>query len=138
MRIVFLSLFLLASLFAHKLNLFISQEKENVVVSSYFASGSFCKDCKVEVFDKNKKLIESGKTDKNGEYILKNPQSKINVRVEAIGGHAVSNEFELKNLTTKVEKTEEEYKIYETLIAILLIGGIFFLLKRVKRKENNE
>lgn len=132
MRIVLLSCFLIFSLFAHKLNVFVAQEKQNVIASAFFASGSFCKDCKIEVFNEKNELIESSRTDKNGEYIIKNPISKIQVRVEAIGGHAVKNEFELNDLKEKKE-SKEQSNILQTFIAAFLIGLIFLVLKRVKR-----
>ncbi len=132
MKIVLLTIFLSASLFAHKLNVFVSQDKDNVVVSSYFASGSFCKNCKVEVYDRKNELLEEGKTDKNGEYIIKNLDSKIIVKVEASGGHGASNEFEVENLKPK-EKIEETHNIWQSLIAAFLIGLIFVVLKRLKK-----
>lgn len=132
MRLFLVLLFLASSLFAHKLNVFVSQDNKNVVVSSYFASGSFCKACKIEVFNKKNELLEDGITDKKGEYIIKNLDSVIVVRVEASGGHGASSEFEVANLKPK-EKIEESNSIFQSLIAAFLIALIFLGIKRFKK-----
>ena len=132
MRVVILLLFFLSFLFSHKLNLFVFEDNEKIIVNSYFASGSFCKECKLEVFDINNKLLESGKTDKNGEYIIKNFAKRVLIKVEALGGHAVINEFEVKNLKAK-EKIENQSTFLQSFIALFLIFFILFLLKRFKK-----
>ena len=133
MKIVFLSVFLFSSLFAHKLNLFLFEEKDKVYISSYFASGTSCKNCKLKIYDLNKKIIEEAKTDEQGEYIIKIIQSKMIIKVEAIGGHAVEKEFEIKSIKEKREEIKESDSIFESILAIFLIFLIFFFLKRIKK-----
>lgn len=135
MRIVLLSIVLMNILFAHKLNLFLYQEKNSIYISSYFASGSPCKNCKVNIYNKEKELITSSETDKNGEFIIKKLEPKLIINVEAIGGHAIEKEFELKSVKLKqdTEDIKPENSYLESIIAIFLIILIFLFLKRVKK-----
>lgn len=134
MRLVFILFIILDILYAHKLNLFVSQENNDVIVSSYFASGNFCKKCKVEVFDIDKKLLESGITNKEGEYSIKNNTKEFIVKVEAIGGHAVQKIFESNNLEAKkLNEKNKSGSLWQSLIAIFLLVLIFVFLKRVKK-----
>ncbi|WP_072682116.1 carboxypeptidase-like regulatory domain-containing protein [Arcobacter sp. LA11] len=135
MRIVFLSFLLVNILFAHKLNLFLFEENNEIRISSYFASGTPCKNCKVDIFNEKKELLSSVKTDKNGEYIIKNVEPKLFIKVEAVGGHAVEKKFELKNIKSKqdIEDIKPENSFLQSIFAILLIAIIFLVLKRIKK-----
>lgn len=143
MKIILLSFLFLSSLFAHKLNIFLIEENENLIISSYFASGAYCKNCKVEFYNLNNKLIKEAKTDKNGEYLIKKPQESLTIKVEAIGGHAAFEKYEVDNNISKNKKEDKEVKslkdsLLQSLIAILLIVGIFLLLKRIKKSKEEE
>ncbi len=162
MRVIFLFVLFISSLYAHKLNIFLTQENDKVYVSSYYASGSFCKSCKVEVLNKNKNPIQTGITDEKGEFIVDKLDSILYVSVEAQGGHKVQNSIkteaakkeeisnkelieldELKNLKEENKKLKREIKllkeknsssdIFKMMFALLVIAGIFFALKRVKK-----
>ena len=135
MRILILFCLFFSSLFAHKLNIFLAEEGEKVVVNSYFASGAFCKNCKVEIYNLNNVLIKEAKTDDKGEYILDKPKESLSIKVEAIGGHAVKAKYETDNKLpkSKIEKKSMSDSLIQSFIAILLIVGIFFLLKRTRR-----
>jgi len=135
MRILIPFFLLFSSSFAHKLNIFLSQENEKVQVSSYFASGSFCKNCKIEVITLDNKLLIESKTDEKGEFIFDKPENSVFVRVEAIGGHAVKTKYEIdiKDSKKTIDKKSITDSLIESLIAILLIVGIFILLKRLKK-----
>ncbi len=119
-------------LFAHKLNMFLYEENNKIVVNSYFSSGSPCKNCKVEIFDTNKKLLQTSKTDIKGNYIFDKLASKLFVKVEAIGGHATSLNIELKNLPNTKKEVSSFYSPLESVVAIILIILIFISLKRLK------
>ena len=159
MRMIFLFLLFISSLYAHKLNVFLTQENDKVYVSSYYASGSFCKSCKVEVLNKNRDLIQEGTTNEKGEFIVLKLDSTIHVSVEAQGGHKVQNSIdvkiikkeeisnknfkELETLKEENKKLKREIKllkeknsssdIFKMIFALLVIAGIFFALKRVKK-----
>ena len=161
MRIVFLMMMFISTLFAHKLNLFLLQENNKVFVSSYFASGAFCKNCKIEVLDVNQKLLQKGKTDEKGEFIITKLSSTLTVKVDASSGHIIKKNIKIENIKMEEIKEEEnsnkEYtqlkeenirlkskiklleeknsygQILKMLFALLVIAGIFFALKRVKK-----
>ncbi|XOB61658.1 hypothetical protein ACMC56_13770 [Campylobacterota bacterium DY0563] len=132
MKIVSLLFLLTICAFAHKLNLFIYEENSKVIASTYFASGTYCNGCKIEVYDQDGKLLEKGLTNKAGEYIVKQLKPKLVIKAEAMGGHGAQSEFEVKNL--KEEKPEvKDYNLIEAIIAIVLLVLIFIGLKRIKK-----
>lgn len=72
---VFLFTFLLISLlpfsaYAHRLNIFVEVNGQDIVVNSYYSGGAKCKECKVEVYSDSKKIKE-GKTDERGIFLFK-------------------------------------------------------------------
>lgn len=132
MKIISLIFLLTIYAFAHKLNLFVYEENSKVIASAYFASGAYCNECKVEVYDKSGKLLENGLTNKAGEYIVKELRPKLLIKVEALGGHGAQSEFEVKNL--KEEKPEvKDYNLIEAIVSIVLLALIFIGLKKVKK-----
>lgn len=141
MKIIFITFIIFSTLFAHKLNVFLFEENKNLIVSSYFASGAYCKNCKVEFYNLEKKLIKEGKTDEKGEYLIEIPKETLEIKVEAIGGHAAFARFDVDNKNIKKEKIEiksTKDSLLQSFIAILLIAGIFLFLKRIKKtKELN-
>ncbi|RXK11833.1 hypothetical protein CP965_11670 [Halarcobacter mediterraneus] len=137
MRKIFLILFFSLSLFAHKLNLFLETENNQLYIYSYFASGSPCKSCKIELFDENNNLLQTLKTNKEGEYYLKEYSKVKYIKIEALGGHAVKKELNLKKAIENKEKKksikdENLYSYLQSFIALCLIIVIFILLKRIK------
>lgn len=135
MKIVFLFLFIVVNLYAHKLNLFLDVEEKKLYVYSYFASGSPCKDCKLEFYDLKNKLLKQVKTNSEGEYYLKDYENVVVVKVEALGGHAIERKFNLKqkdNVKEVKPKTSQESYI-SSFIAIVVLVLIFLLLRRIKK-----
>ena len=135
MKILVLFAFLFSFICAHKLNIFLIEENENIIVSSYFASGSYCKNCKVEIYNLKNELIKEGITNKNGEYVFSKTDESLNIKVEAIGGHAAFEKFEISKEHEKKNKEVKTTKdsLIESFIAILLIAGIFLFLKKIKK-----
>lgn len=133
MKIVFFLTLLISSLFAHKLNIFLYEENNKIVLNSYFASGSACKNCKVEIFDDKNKLLQSSKTDEKGDYTFDKLSSKLIVKVEAIGGHAATSSIEVKNINKKKDELSKSNSLIQSLLAAFLIALIFLGLKRIKR-----
>lgn len=135
MKIVFFFFLIIANLYAHKLNLFLEIEEKKLYVYSYFASGSPCKNCKLEFYDLNNRLLKQVKTNSKGEYYLKDYEKVVDVRVEALGGHGVEKKLDL-NKITKIKKTKpetQEKSYVNSFIAIFVLVLIFLLLRRIKK-----
>lgn len=155
MRIFILVLCLGSFLFAHKLNLFLSQEGKNIYVSTYFASGSPCQNCDLLIKSKDGKLLKEVKTDIKGEYLILNAQEDVLVEVKTKEGHGASDTLTLEDIevsqdNTALEKLKsenqklkskikmleekvEQNELIKMIFALLVIAGIFFVLKRVKK-----
>lgn len=152
--ILFISL-LIVNLYAHKLNIFTTQENGKLFVSTYFANGNGCKNCLVTL-KQNDTLVKTLTTNENGEVTFENLNGTFQIEVDAGSGHIVSQSVEvlrsevktysneelekLKNenieLKAKVQVLEEKLKLFDvlkSLLALSLIGLIFYLLKRFKK-----
>lgn len=157
------TLFLLLALchlsFAHKLNVFTDFQNGNLYLSSYFANGTACKNCKV-IIKNGKTVILETKTNIKGEVEVSLKKKSFDILVDAGSSHIVKksilnedeklddknvkikdNEYkklldENKKLKIEVKMLEdklEQMGIYKTLFALLIIFGIFAFLKRVKK-----
>ncbi len=133
MRILILTLLLLSSLFAHKLNIFLYEEDNKIFLNSYFASGTPCKECKVEIFDEKYRLLQTAKTNKDGDYGFEKLASKLSVKVETIGGHAATSSIEPKKIKNRKEDILKPNSFLQSFFAIFLIILIFVGLKRFKK-----
>ncbi|NVJ52248.1 MAG: hypothetical protein HWD90_01045 [Campylobacteraceae bacterium] len=135
MRIVLFLCFLSLSLFAHKLNLFLDYEDDNLYIYTYFNSGTPCKDCKIELFDSKETLLKTLKTDDKGEYFLKDYEKVSYVKVEALGGHSAKGKVDnaFKNAKDKKAEIKSESSVLQSIIALALIILIFIGLKRIKK-----
>ena len=82
-------LILPVELLAHKVNIYAYTGDGLVYSESYFADGSRCKNCSVEVFDnKTGKNLLEGKTDEGGRFSFKIPQaSSLKLLLRAGAGH---------------------------------------------------
>ncbi len=132
MRII-LPLLLFATFgFAHKLNVFALYEGQTLQVSSYFASGSGCRECDVTVTDTQGKVLATGRTDKNGEFDT--PLSPVAVKITVDAGSGHMGETSLSPQTPprsiKKQKSDYDHAKYLKIVAGLAIIGVGFLLAR--------
>lgn len=90
---VFFLIILSGTAQAHKVNIFAYAENGMVHTESYFSDGRGAMNSTVEVFEvSSKRLLLTGKTDKNGEFSFKIPQATdLRILVTASGGH--KNEY---------------------------------------------
>ncbi|AXX93187.1 hypothetical protein CPU12_05470 [Malaciobacter molluscorum LMG 25693] len=158
--LIFISL-LSMSLFAHKLNLFTDYEDGTLYINAYFANGNGCQHCDVKVKSLDGKILNQLKTNKDGEANLDIKNKKFIVIVDAMGGHIARKEISLnddeptienknnKNLIIKSDLQKENEKLKakvkllqqelqylnfaKIIFALLVIVGIFYFLKRVKK-----
>ena len=139
MKIVFLFLLIASSLFAHKINLFVTNEENGVNIFSYFASGDPCINCKLIIKNGENILLED-KLDANGKYLYSSKYKDIQVTIDATGGHMVKQDIVVENIKNESlqihlndEKSSEYIKIF---ISLILIFVFFYTLKILKRKKN--
>lgn len=157
MKIVLLFVVLLTCSYSHKLNIFLSQEGNKVYASAYFAGGNFCKNCELIVKNEKDEIIQNGKTDKKGEFIITNLAPKISVEVKTLEGHGAKNQLIIEKVEQKEEKSlneinelkneikrlksenellkekVEQNEVIKMIFALLVIAGVFFILKRIKK-----
>ncbi len=138
MKKVFLFLLIVSSLFAHKINLFVTNEENGVNIYSYFASGDPCINCKL-IIKNGENIVLEDKLDANGKYLYSSKYKDIQVTIDASGGHIAKQDIVVENIKNeslqthlKEEKENEHIKI---LISLVLIGLIFYVLKILKRKK---
>ena len=138
MKKIFLFLLITSSLFAHKINLFVTNEENSVNIYSYFASGDPCINCKL-IIKNGENIVLEDILDANGKYLYSSKYKDIQVTIDASGGHIAKQDIVVENIKNeslqthlKEEKENEHIKI---LISLVLIGLIFYVLKIVKRKK---
>ena len=138
MKKIFLFLFITTSLFAHKINLFVTNEENGVNIYSYFANGNPCINCKL-LIKNGENIVLEDKLDTNGKYLYNSKYKDIQVTIDASGGHIVKQDIELENIKNELLQThlkdEQENEHIKILISLVLIGLIFYVLKIVKRKK---
>ena len=124
--------------FAHKINLFMTNEENGVNIYSYFASGDPCINCKL-IIKNGENIVLEDKLDTNGKYLYNSKYKDIQVTIDASGGHIVKQDIELENIKNESLQThlkdEQENEHIKILISLILIGLIFYVLKIVKRKK---
>ncbi len=140
MKYIILLVLFTSFLFAHKLNLFVTDESDSLEIYSYFTNGVSCKNCKL-IIKSDEKIILEDILSNDGKYIYKPTIKNLEVIVDATGGHIATEKIEVENVKTQdinehkiKEKRAESIKI---LIALMLILLIFFLLKRFKKWIKN-
>ena len=138
MRYFLLLALFISFLFAHKINLFVTNEENGVNIYSYFVNGNPCINCKLLIKNGENVVLED-KLDVNGKYLYSSKYKDIQVTIDASGGHIAKQDIVVENIKNeslqthlKEEKENEHIKI---LISLVLIGLIFYVLKIVKRKK---
>lgn len=136
MKYFFLVAIFISFSFAHKLNLFVTNENDNLEIYSYFASGAPCKNCKLIIKSDEKTIIEDVLNDE-GKFNYKPINKNIEVIVDATGGHIATEKVEVSNVKSEDikdhKKEENKSENIRILIAFGLMFLIFFLLKKFKK-----
>lgn len=136
MKYLFLLFFLITFSFAHKVNLFITNENEKLEIYSYFANGAPCINCEFTIKSEDKVIFED-KLNREGIFLYKPTKQNIEITVDAAGGHIAQQKVTVDNIKhedikehLKEEKSIEYIKI---ILGLGLIFLLFFLLKRFKK-----
>lgn len=121
---------------AHKINLFITTQKENVEIYSYFANAAPCKGCDL-LIKHNETVVLKTVLNSDGKYSFKSQYPSLDIHVSSVGGHAAHRAVVLDHLTKESlkehQKKEQESNYLKIVLALILIGLVFILLKRVKK-----
>ena len=124
--------------FAHKINLFVTNEENGVNIYSYFANGNPCINCKL-LIKNGENIVLEDKLDANGKYLYSSKYKDIQVTIDASGGHIAKQDIVVENIKNESLRThlkeEKENEHIKILISLLLIGLIFYVLKIIKRKK---
>lgn len=127
---IFLFIALLTSvLFGHKLYILADDDGKNLNVKSYFTKSSACMNCEIKIY-KDDKLLDSGKTDENGDAIFKLKAKNIDIEVTASMGHKNKITYNSEN---EIITEDENITIQKIFMALGIIVLIFFLLKVFKK-----
>lgn len=136
MKYIFLFCLIFNFSYAHKINLFVTNENEKLEIYSYFASGSACKNCKLIIKNEEKIVLEDV-LNNEGKYSYKPTFKNLEIIVDATGGHIASEKIEVSNIKNEDLKehlkNEEKDKYQNIFIGLVLIFLMFFLLKRFKK-----
>ncbi|WP_294965878.1 hypothetical protein [Sulfurimonas sp.] len=128
--------FLISLCFAHKVNLFISNEGENIEIYSYFANGTACKNCTL-LIKNDEKIILEDKLNKEGIYNYKSEYKNIEVIVDASGGHIVKKSFYISQIKhediKEYKQKEQEDKYLKIILGLFILLIFFYILKRFKK-----
>lgn len=131
MRLIGLFLLLTAMLFAHKLNLFYSIDNNGSLnINSYFASGSPCRICKINLKNAEGNIIFTAYTDHNGDALIPNmPKTLTEITIDGGMGHAASATFaQTGNLQTEKEKPYLHF--FLAAIGFIAAFTVLYFLKR--------
>ena len=138
MRYFLLLALFISFLFAHKINLFVTNEENGVNIYSYFANGNPCINCKL-LIKNGENIVLEDKLDANGKYLYSSKYKNIQVTIDASGGHIAKQDIELENIKNESLQThlkeEKENEYIKILISLFLIVLIFYVLKMLKRKK---
>ena len=136
MKYLFLFLLFLNFSYAHKINLFITNENDDLQIYSYFASSMACKNCKL-IIKNEEKIVLQDVLNSEGKYTYKPTFKNVEIIVDASSGHIVSEKIEVSNIKNEKLnqhlKKEEDKKYLNILIGLILLFLIFSLLKRFKK-----
>ncbi len=136
MKYLLLFLLFLDFSYAHKINLFITNENDKLEIYSYFASGNACKNCKL-IIKNDEKIVLEDVLNSEGKYSYTPTFKNLEILVDASGGHIISEKIEVLNIKKEDLKErlnkEENQKYLNIFIGLFLIFVIFFLLKRFKK-----
>ncbi len=154
--VLILLLIPIADLMAHKVILFAWVEDGMIHTASSFGGKRMAKDCAITVLDENNTLVHTGRTDMDGKYTFKVPDSidsDLVLTLDAGTGHRAEwklsrDELRAGGLTgdekpaTEIEKKikekeglEKNPSVLNIMAGILIIFALAFSMRMVKKKK---
>jgi len=151
-------------LFAHKLNIFYTLEKDSLIIKSFFANGSPCGECKVYLKESSGGVVFSSVLNAEGEIEIKNPpKNSKKIEIDASLGHKAESVIEeyivnpsktvnkdidtnstymskdieqkLSQILLKLQEIENRTQIDKIVSTIGYIFGIFGIIVLLKRRK---
>ncbi|MDR0747316.1 MAG: hypothetical protein LBE89_05415 [Helicobacteraceae bacterium] len=135
MRAAWLILALAACAFAHRLNLFITDENSTIYIRSYFTKSAPCRECEVVVFDPNGQEIANTTTDENGRAEIALEADSVVVSVNGGMGHTARIEYTLTGELAQEIETPLWFSLAKGAFSILAIALFFGTLRILKRRK---
>lgn len=136
MKYLFLLFFLITFSFAHKVNLFVTNQDNSLEIYSYFANGNPCINCEFTVRSEDK-VIFKDKLNSEGIFLYKPTTKNIEITIDAGGGHIAQQKVTVDNIKHEDinEHVKEEKKVqyFKIILGLVVIFLLFFLLKRFKK-----
>lgn len=136
LKCLFCILIFTSSLWAHKVNLFVTHENNRVDIYAYFASGDACKGCKILIKQNDITLLED-KLNEEGKYLYEVKENTFKIIIDASSGHLVEKELTLNTLPKEnleeVLKEENNNQTFKIILSLAIIGVFFYGLKRIKK-----
>ena len=136
MKYLFLLFLLFTFSFAHKVNLFVTNENDSLEIYSYFANGNPCVNCKLIIKSEDKVVFENN-LNNEGIFLYKPTKQNIEITIDAGSGHIVKQNLKVDNVEDEDikehVKEEKNFEYIKIILVLLVIFLVFFLLKRLKK-----
>lgn len=138
LRISLLSLLLLTSVWAHKINLFAYDEAGTLFIQSYFTQSSPCKQCPVKLLDAQQKELLVLTTNDEGKASVKLPAAEFEIIVEGGMGHQAQTHYVAQSHTKEEAKAlPSDTPLDKMLLGLAIIVLFFGVLYWIKRKPRH-
>jgi hypothetical protein len=126
---------LAACAFAHRLNLFVTDENGAIYIQSYFTKSAPCQLCAVTVLDQSGALIANAQTDEEGKATIAVTTGGVTVRVNGGMGHQAETYYELTGEFAKEVETPLWLSLAKGALGLAIIALFFGAIWLIKRKK---
>lgn len=120
--------------FAHKLYILADDDGKSLHVKSYFTKNATCKECQVDIYSPEGKLLNSKKTDTNGNAVFKLTNKVFDIEVTASMGHKHKITYESENEIAE-DSIENNVTFSKIALSLTILAFIFSSLYFLKRKK---
>ncbi|MDR2638810.1 MAG: hypothetical protein LBC09_03110 [Helicobacteraceae bacterium] len=135
MRTAFLIVALAVCAFAHRLNLFVTDENGTIYIHSYFTKSAPCKGCAVTIFDPSGAKIARAQTDDEGKAAIALKTNAVTLRADGGMGHQAEIDYELTGEFAQEVETPLWLSLAKGALGLAIIALFFGALWFIKRKK---